>query len=370
MSVRVLAVTGSSGGHIFPALEFLRAVKSAHNQVDVLLCLPERNAARGMLADTLKVKYLSFLPFSLKPSLRNLKGCFAFLKGTLQSFFILFEFRPDIVVGFGTLSSLPMVFFAWLFRMKIIIHEQNVIPGRANRLLVKVADKIATSFPGTAEYLGDEREKMVLTGNPIRLDLKPVDKKDALDFFRFKGERFTILVIGGSQGSHSINTAFLKTVEALVDKKRLQVIHLSGSADFAMLKKSYEGLGLNVRLMDFFQEMRYAYSASDLVICRAGAATISELINFRLPAIIIPYPFAYRHQLANSVLLYDAGSAIVLKDEELSVKALGGILKELIDNPGKLKAMSSAYDKFFFNLKAASSLADAALSLIGAGVAN
>ncbi|HTZ10883.1 MAG TPA: UDP-N-acetylglucosamine--N-acetylmuramyl-(pentapeptide) pyrophosphoryl-undecaprenol N-acetylglucosamine transferase, partial [Candidatus Margulisiibacteriota bacterium] len=297
--------------------------------------------------------------------LRNVGGCFAFLKCSLQSLFILFEFRPDIVVGFGTLASVPMVFFAWLFRMKIIIHEQNVIPGKANRLMVKLADKIAISFPKTTEFLRREGKKIVLTGNPLRQELKPLNKKAALDFFRLKEGRFTILVTGGSQGSHNINMAFFKTVVAMPDKNKLQVIHLSGAGDYAMLKESYQDCGLDVRIMDFFQQMQYAYSASDLAICRSGAATISELVNFRLPAIIIPYPFAHRHQLANSALLSDAGSAIVLEEEELSVKSLGDILMKLMNNPGELSRMSCAYDKFSSHLKAASSLSDTALSLIG-----
>jgi UDP-N-acetylglucosamine--N-acetylmuramyl-(pentapeptide) pyrophosphoryl-undecaprenol N-acetylglucosamine transferase len=131
-----------------------------------------------------------------------------------------------------------------------------------------------------------------------------------------------------------------------------------------MLKKSYLDLGLNVRLMDFFQQMQYAYSASDLAICRAGATTISELINFRLPAIIIPYPFAYRHQLANATVLRDAKAAILIEEEELSAESLSNILKGLMDDSEELKRMSLAYDRLILNFKAAPSLAEEALSLI------
>lgn len=342
--VRVLVVTGASGGHIFPALSFLDALKDKYPDADALLVLPEKILGSTIIPGGYKVSFISISAFKLglRPGL--FLAVFRFVKGSLQGLILLLGFRPDIVVGFGSIVSLPLVLLAWFFRIKTLIHEQNVIPGRANRILAKFSDKVAISFAETKNFLPGSSRKIVLTGNPLRKQFKVIDKNKALDFFGLNPDKFTILVMGGSAGSHRINLGFLNAVSQIQDKGNFQVIHLTGAGDYRLLEAGYRGLGMNFRLFAFLNQVEYAYSASSLAVSRAGATTISEMIFFRLPAIIIPYPFAYAHQASNAGILEDKGCAIVIKDARLDNDKLRQTIQGLIRNPEEIKQMRGRYD--------------------------
>lgn len=344
-ALKVLVIAGPSGGHIFPAIGFLDTLKDRYinNNVETLLVLPESNITGWAGSINYKVNYISISSLKLNLELKNLIAIWKFLKGSLESIFILVRFQPDIVVGFGSLTCIPMIMFAWLFRIKTLIHEQNVIPGRANRLLARFADRVAISFIETHDYFKDCQKKIALTGNPVRKELTRVDKNKALDFFEFNSDKFTLLVMGGSCGSHRINVAFLEAISTLSNKHSLQVIHLAGAGDYDLLKYSYRGLNVNLRLFAFLRFMQYAYSASDLVISRAGATTVAEIIFFALPAIIVPYPHAYRHQLSNAKVLARTGSGLVIQDDELDTDRLRQVIESLLGNPDRLKYMRSCY---------------------------
>jgi len=360
--MRILAVTGASGGHIFPAVSFISALKNKHKDISAILVLPARSLRAGIAIPDCEVKYISTLALSLKISLGNLISLGRFISGSFESLKIILEFKPDIVVGFGSLDSVPSLFFAWLFRAKTIIHEQNVLPGRANRLLARFMDKVAVSFPSTLGYLKINPQKLVVTGNPLRERLRIIDKKTALDFFGFSQDKFTVLVIGGSQGSRHLNSGFLKAVSLLRDAKMIQVIHLAGGLETGEISEAYKKMNIAAKVFNFFNEMEQAYSASDLVISRAGATTISELVYFRLPSILSPYPYAYSHQLENAKVLKDKGCATIVNDYELDKDRLGFILESIIADREKLKSMQVGFTNLAVP-KAADRLVDAVLSL-------
>jgi len=342
--MRVLVTTGASGGHIFPALSFIDALKDTHKGIETLLVVPKKNFLSQSQLKGYNLRYISITSITPRIDIKTLAAVFDFLKGSLESIFILFEFRPEAVVGFGSLYSIPLILFGWLFRIKTLIHEQNVIPGRANRLLAIFSDRVAISFPGSNNYFKRYANKTVLTGNPVRKELKIIDKNQALDFFGLDKNKFTILLTGGSQGSYNLNSGFLRAVSALRDKSKIQIIHLSGQKQEGFLRESYAGLGVVFRLFGFLKEMQYAYSAADFLIARAGATTISEAIIFRLPAVIVPYPFAYEHQLKNAEVLGNSGCAVIVDDRELKADKLSGILGDFMDNPDKLQRMRNNYD--------------------------
>jgi UDP-N-acetylglucosamine--N-acetylmuramyl-(pentapeptide) pyrophosphoryl-undecaprenol N-acetylglucosamine transferase len=341
--MRILVVTGASGGHIFPALAFLENLKSKVPDAETLLLLPRNNAVKYIDTGVSRVGYISITGAKPTLSFKNIVALYNFCRGSFESLFIILRFRPDAVAGFGSLASIPVILFAWLFRVKTIIHEQNVIPGSANRLLGAFADRIAISFAETREYFSRYKNKVVLTGNPLRRELTRIEKKKALDFFRLNPDRFTILAIGGSQGSSSINTAFFKAISSLSAKADFQVIHIAGEKDYAFLKCAYRDLKIDSRIFGFFDAMQYAYSASDLAVSRAGATSITELIFFKVPAIISPYPYAWRHQMANAEVLRNASAAIVIEDGELGKDKLAQNIASLINNPRRLEEMRSAY---------------------------
>ena len=354
--MKILVAAGASGGHIFPALSFMQALKE--NQA--LLVLPKKSIKDELAPGNFQIKYISISNIGLRPSLNNCISFFNFLKASFESFFLMLEFRPDVVVGFGSLACVPLVIFGWLFRIKTLIHEQNVVPGRANRFLAQLAEKTAISFEQSRKYLKVDPEKIILTGNPLRRELKIINRNEALKFFGFE-ESFTLLVMGGSQGSHRINEYFVQALSGLRDLSKFQIIHICGKNDYETLLKKYRQLNCKFRLFPFLKEMQYAYSASDLALSRAGATTITELIYFTLPAVIIPYPFAYAHQLENAKVLESGRTAVVIKDTELKVEGLRQVLLDLINDPEKLKRMREGFKAFPKN-DAASLLAKEALS--------
>ena len=339
--MRVLIVTGLSGGHIFPALSVMDHLKASG--VEVFMVLPKKNSDNKILVESNQIKYIHAANLGFNLNSNNIIGAYFFLIGAWEGLRTIIKFKPDVVVGFGSLHTVSLLFWAWLFRIKTVIHEQNVIPGRANRLLARLVDKVAVSFAQTNGYLSISREKIILTGNPIRKDLVRLSRKEALDFFNFKEGKFNILITGGSRGAHKLNTVCFDALSGCQKKNDLQLVHISGAQDFTLLKQSYAQAGITHKIFDFFSDMQYAYSMADLVICRAGASTIAELQRFNLPALLIPYPFAYAHQLSNAKVLGDSGAALIIKDEEFSVEKLRDIIYEFLSNPQKLKAMRQTY---------------------------
>ena len=363
-SLRILAVSGASGGHIFPAVSFLDYFRERYKYENgTLLVLPRQISSQKIEPRGQNLSYISVSNFSRGLKLQNFYNLFNFLKGTAESFFILSKFKPDIVVGFGSLVSIPVVFWAWIFRIKILIHEQNVVPGRANRLLAKFSDKIAVSFRETSNYLRARPDKIALTGNPIRARLKRYDRRQAKEFFGLALDKFTVLVAGGSRGSHRINIFFLEAMGQISGRCNIQVIHLAGEQDYGHLNNGYKELGINHKIFTFLHEMEYAYSAADLVVARAGATTLAEIVFFGIPAIIIPYPFAYQHQLANARVLAEKGCAKVFNENKLNIGELSRALEELINNPAQIEAMKARYDDFP-KLDAAERLSIEAMSLL------
>jgi UDP-N-acetylglucosamine--N-acetylmuramyl-(pentapeptide) pyrophosphoryl-undecaprenol N-acetylglucosamine transferase len=338
--VRVLVATGASGGHIFPALGLLEALRKKPGNISTLLVLPRRNFVDPQQLCAFETRYLDISSVAMKLNLRLFTGIWNFLKGALESFFILARFRPDRVAAFGSIATIPIVTLSWLFRIKVILHEQNVIPGRANRFLLPFAERIAVSFAETKKYL-PYPDKVILTGNPLRAQLKRVEKSEALRFFGLENN-FTLLVMGGSQASSRLNRAIPTAIGQLEQRQDLQVIHLSGAKEKDFLQEQYRGLGIRAKVLDFLPQMHYGYCACDLMISRAGATTIAEAIYLRVPAIIVPYPFAYQHQLENARVLRDLGAALVIEDSQLDAQ-LPAALKGLLANPGRIQGMRAAY---------------------------
>jgi UDP-N-acetylglucosamine--N-acetylmuramyl-(pentapeptide) pyrophosphoryl-undecaprenol N-acetylglucosamine transferase len=344
--MKILIVTGASGGHIYPAIAFLENLASGERKDEALLVLPSRSIKADFSSCQYPIKYISSGRVSFAFNRRSILAFLSFLKGGWESFLILVKFRPDVVVGFGSIDSIPLVILAWFFRIKTIIHEQNLLPGKANRFLARFADKVAVSFPESKSYFGLTANKIVLTGNPIRSSLKKLNKDEALNFFGFDKERFTILVMGGSQGSSHINSAFINALNLIEGKGALQVIHLLGKNERSEALEAYAKINIKAKVFDYFNAMEFAYSAANLAVTRAGASTVAELIYFKLPAVFFPYPFAYKHQLENAKVLSGRGCAVVMNEKNLDEKIFPESLELLIKDKNILNKMVSNFDSF------------------------
>lgn len=330
-SLKVLVVTGSSGGHIFPAVSFIDSFMRSYPCSEMLLVLPSNNTAGALKNCTCARAYLAITSLRLRFNRTAVYGFFRICAASWKSAQLIIRFRPDIVVGFGTLACIPVFFTAWLFRIKTLLHEQNVLPGKANKVLAVFADAIAVSFEKTKSCWIQYTRKVEVTGNPLRKELVMQDKSLSREFFGLDKGCFTILVAGGSQASKTINAVFLQAIRRLRQKNiSFQVLHLAGEADGGFLAAEYAKLNIFARVLSFCDTMERAYSAADCAVTRAGATTVFELMRFALPAILIPYPYAHDHQLANAQVLADAQAAIVVEEKELTSEKLAGAIEQMI----------------------------------------
>ena len=254
---------------------------------------------------------------------------------------------PDVVVGFGGYVSCPAIMIASLLRIPRIVHEQNVVPGRANMLLFKLADKVAISFEETRliTSVSKDSEKLVFTGNPMRREVLREDRQGGIKRFGLDTAKFTVLLIGGSQGAHFLNEAFISAM-AGIDKgirRNFQVIHLTGVKDYEWAVAAYSKIeDLESRVYSFIDRIEEAYSASDLVITRAGASAIFEVAYFARPMILVPYPFALSHQGENAKVFSRKGAAVVIDENTLSAETFKDNILRLFNDKVALKGLGDS----------------------------
>lgn len=354
--MRILIASGGSAGHLYPALSLAEVLKARSPDIEIAFVSSDRSGLTNAIKNKgYKFFLTSITSFSIK---RALKAFYFFLKSFFESFFIIERFRPDIIVGFGSYVSFPVLLLGSFFKKTTIIHEQNVSLGLANKVLAFFVDRIATSFNQTCLYA--VKGKFTYTGYPLRRDFFVMDKTKALDFFRLE-DKFTILVLGGSQGSRKINSEFKETIEKLTPKIDFQVIHVTGKNDYSELKDAYKHVTIKNCIFDFFEPMHIAYSACDIVISRAGAGTVNELIYFEKPAILIPYPLARQHQLENACVLKNSRASIVIEEKDLSSSSLSVQIIKLFDNNILRSEMASNIRKLK-TTDAAGALADLILA--------
>jgi len=323
--MKIVIVAGGTGGHLFPAIRLVEELKLKDKASEVLFVTSCRKQDRAILRKkNIMFKTLPLAGLSSKNAFFILNFIIRLIVGSLKGLFLLLWFRPRVVVGFGSYVSGPMLLFSSLFRIKTIIHEQNVYPGKTNRILANFVNRIAVSFPETLSYLKKFEHKVVISGNPLRRELKR---------HRRSGDKFTILAMGGSQGAHTLNRVIPEAVGLIGRDKKdfLEVIHVSGYKEEEDVARAYRGKGVKNRVFPFRDDIHALYNESDFVIARSGATTISELLYLAKPAILIPYPYLGAHQHLNARVLEKMGSAILLEESRLAPELLRDAIIKLMD---------------------------------------
>jgi UDP-N-acetylglucosamine--N-acetylmuramyl-(pentapeptide) pyrophosphoryl-undecaprenol N-acetylglucosamine transferase len=260
---------------------------------------------------------------------------------TLAAVGLLKKFSPDLTVGLGSYSAGPVVIGAWLMRIPIAIHEQNILPGITNRILARFADRIYISFENTQSRLNPQKAHW--TGNPVRQELlesvgRPKDGTAQAN----RQSRFTVLIIGGSQGAHRINMAMIEALEHLQNAERLHFVHQTGEADEAAVSNAYRENKVSAEAQSFFDDMAAQYRQADLIICRAGATTVAEITALGKAAIFIPFPYAAdNHQMLNAADLAKDGAAEIIVEKELNSKLLSQKIEHYRDHPQALEDMAA-----------------------------
>ena len=343
--MRVLIACGGSGGHIFPAIALAQGLIEKNNKTDTMFV--GSNAVldkRIFKKEHFKYSLLSANKLAYKLSFKWIIFFTKLIFDILKSFFILVRYRPDVVVGFGGYVSGPVILTAYVLGIPRIVHEQNVVPGRANAFLFRFTEKIAISFEETRKYLKNYAYKAVFTGNPIRAALLKDDRSGNMKKLGLDTDKFTILVIGGSQGAHNLNKTFLKALTKFNADMRsvIQVIHITGIMDYAWASEAYKELGLEHRVFSFIDRIEEAYSASDLVVTRSGASAIFEIAYFGRPMILVPYPFAMSHQSENARFFSEKCAAIQVDEKELSPDLIKDKVELLLKDKRRLGEMAES----------------------------
>lgn len=335
--MRLIITGGGTGGHLFPAVAVARGIQRRCDGSTILFI------GTGRVMDNRVLDGLGFERESLHFSGVKGLGVMGALRSAVQMPLavyragkIISRFRPDLVFGVGGYVTGPVLVAAKLLQVPICIHEQNSVPGLANRLAGKIADRVYISLPCSHAFA---EKKTVLTGNPVREEILAAAKKKRA----VAGDSFTLLILGGSQGAHRVNELVLEAVaELLVRRQQFKIVHQTGKADHELVRAGYDKLGIQAEVADFFPDMIRLYRKADIVISRAGATTLAELAVMGLPTLLIPFPYAADdHQKKNGVCYVDSGGARMWSESDLSGSKLAQEVSNLIENRGALQRMAA-----------------------------
>ncbi len=330
---------GGTGGHIFPGVATAEVLRARGHDVKLWLAGKdiEAPALRGWSGETVTVA-AEGLPSGF--SLRGVHAVWRLLMAVLACRNLMKSSRPDVLLAMGSYACVGPVGAALLLRVPVVLHEANVLPGRAVSLFSRWASAVAGSFEETRHYL--RRKHIEVTGMPIRRDLERAAQRALQTAERH--DQWTVLVMGGSRGAHMLNEVVSAALVRLHRHgHRLRAIHLAGAADEKAIRSTYEASGIPHEVHAFVSDMAPVYASSDLAICRSGAATCAELGVFALPALLVPYPHAAKdHQMFNARAMEKAGAADVVPEKDLSEDWLVDYIAGCMRTPERLARMSAA----------------------------
>lgn len=315
---RVVISGGGTGGHIFPAIAIANKIKEDNSGVDILFIGAEgKMEMEKVPAAGYAIVGLNISGFQRKFTLSNFLLPFKIISSMWKARKILKDFNPDIVVGVGGYASGPTLKVATQLGIPTVIQEQNSFPGKTNKILAPKVSAICVAYEGLERYF--PKEKIVLTGNPVRKEIVEVTGKreEGIAFFGLSPNKPVVFVVGGSLGARCLNAAMSQGLNVL-QQKEVQVIWQCGKNNYAALKLELgDRLPDGVVLTDFIARMDLAYAAADLVVSRAGAMAVSELCILGKPVILVPSPYvAEDHQTKNAMSLVDKNAAVLVKESE------------------------------------------------------
>ncbi|MBW2407008.1 MAG: undecaprenyldiphospho-muramoylpentapeptide beta-N-acetylglucosaminyltransferase [Deltaproteobacteria bacterium] len=341
-ALRVVIAGGGTGGHLFPGIAIAQEFLAKNGENSVLFVGSGKPFEISILSETgFAHKRITAVGFKGRGVWNQLVSISKVPKGIIESMFILRGFKPHIVVGVGGYAAGPLVMGAWLLGIKIVLHEQNILPGITNRILSCVADRIYVSFAETKMNVAPS--KIRFTGNPVRKEIVQCAEtlKNTHIMPSKKERKFTILILGGSQGAHSINMALLEALEYLENRENIFFVHQTGSQDEKQVRRRYNERGIENDTRAFFKDMARQYQNADLIICRAGATTVAEIKAIGKGVIFIPFPFAAdNHQVLNARSLEKTGAAEMILEKDLSGKILAKRINYYFQRPEALQQMA------------------------------
>ena len=337
--MRILIGCGGTGGHIYPGVSIADALKAKFPEASLLFV----GAQGGMELDIVaaagyQIAEIHIRGWQRKKIIQNVRLPFLVLKSLYQARTIIKRFKPDLVIGTGGYACFPTLLAAYGQNIPTLIQEQNSIAGLATTLLSNLVTKVCTGYPAVA--LPCKKEKIILTGNPIRpcIYQPTIDKVDAFEYFKFNSSKKCLLIMGGSGGASQLNTTLLEGLPQL-QKWDIQIVWITGNRYFTSVNEYINAYDMHhfIRCYPFLDHIEIAYAAADVVISRAGALSIAELCAARKPTILVPSPHVVGdHQTKNGLPLADQGAVVLIPDHACARLLLSTSIELLYDEQKKM----------------------------------
>ena len=318
MSKKIMIVAGGTGGHIFPGIAVADYLKEQGWQV-VWLGTADRMEADVVPRHNIAIRYIDVKGVRGNGLMRLLKAPFMVIKAIWQARKVMKQEKPDVLLGMGGYVTGPAGVAAKLLGIPLLIHEQNAVAGLSNKLLAKIANQVMAAFPSAFES-----DNCKIIGNPVRSSVAnmQVEKINA---------QCNVLVVGGSLGAKVFNDELPEVFKQLASESYLAIRHQTGKGHLAEVTTRYEKLGLNAEVNEFIHDMDKAYAWADIVVCRAGALTVSEIAAAGKMAVFVPFPFAVDdHQTANANYLVKQNAALLIQQKNMTKESLVELLKPYV----------------------------------------
>lgn len=339
--MRVIISAGGTGGHIYPALAIINKIKELEPNSEFLYIGTHNRMENSIVPEHhIPFETLEIYGFYRKQIWKNGKTFYFFLKAIKRAKKLIRSFKPDIVIGVGGYVTGPVIYAAHKLKIKTLIHEQNSIPGKANLFLSRYADKIAVSFPSSMEAF--PKEKTIFTGNPCSEDAKMKAPMEKMEIGLHINKKL-VLVVMGSLGATKINEFLVSTMNSFHGKD-YEILFVTGKQDYETISK--QSFPRNVKIVPYIENMTRIMKRTDLMVSRAGASTLSEIIALQIPTILIPSPYVpNNHQYKNAMDLIDAKAAILIEEKDLKGDILVNAIDQLIHDESRLKEMQQNLKK-------------------------
>ena len=348
MEKKILICGGGTGGHLYPALAIVEYIKDFHPSCKLLFIGTKRGLEKESISKFgIDYRTVNSCGLVLKGSIfrkifNTAKFFCYFALGFFQSLKIVLTFKPDIILGMGGYICGPVLSAGISMGRRIALHEQNYIPGRLNSLFSRFARYIFISFRDSVRYFKVDKHKVIFTGNPLRKAVRELEKiKPDFKKWGLEEGRFTITAFGGSLGAEKINNTVIDLYDDFKQNNRIQILLICGRRFYKrLMKKKINAAGgknkLILKIFPYIKEMHEIYRVSDLIISRAGANTISEIIESNIPSILVPYPDAVaNHQFYNADFLARRGKAFLIEDKNLNKKEIIKTINLVLKDKGK-----------------------------------
>ncbi len=353
INLRVIISAGGTGGHIYPALSIINKIKEKEPDSEFLY-IGTKDRMESMIVPKMNIPYVGLNVIGLKKNLTVFKAFPLFMHGVGKCKKIIQEFKPDIVIGVGGYITAPVIIAAHKLKIKTVIHEQNSIPGKSNTLLSRYADKVMVSLPGSINYF--KNDHVVLTGNP-RSEEAYYAKKVNKEVYHLSKNKKLVLIVMGSLGSESISNALMEIIPKFQDKD-YEVMIITGKDNYDLYPKKVPS---NVFILPYMDGMVDFLKNVDVMVTRAGASTIAEILGASIPSILVPSPYvANNHQYFNAKELLDNSAALLLEEKDFNEENLlkkidllltnSVLYKEMEENTKKIGVINSK-EKIYQEIK-------------------